>query len=384
MEIGPMTDGITVTPVSTKRQTKSFLKVPFAIYCEDPNWVAPLFVERLEHLDPAKNPYFRHAEVQLFMASRGGEDVGRISAQIDRLRLERYDDATGQFGFIEAADDGAVFHALFDAAESWLRQRGMKRVQGPFSFSINDETGLLIDGFDRPPSMMMGHARRYYGPRIEEQGYAKAKDVIAYDYSATGDLPRAMRAIVDKAMASDEIAIRPFDKRNLSRDLDIVISIFNDAWSDNWGFVPFTKAEIEMLGKNLKMLVNGEYIAIASYRGEPAAMAVSLPNINDWIAGLDGRLLPFGWAKLAWQLLARPPAAVRIPLMGVRKKFHGTVLGSALAIAVIETIRRYHISRGTKASELSWILEDNMPMRRMIEALGAHPYKTYRIYEKTL
>ncbi|MGQ0485877.1 MAG: dATP pyrophosphohydrolase [Hyphomicrobiales bacterium] len=380
----PQLPDIAVRTADTKRDRLAFLQVPFAIYRDDPNWVAPLFLERLEHLDPKKNPYFAHAEAQLFIAERGGLPVGRISAQIDRLRLERYRDQTGQFGFLEAPDDPAVFAALFGAAADWLKARGMKRVQGPFSFSINDETGLLIDGFDTPPSMMMGHAPRYYGARVEEQGFAKAKDLIAYDYDGAVELPRSMRITLVRAMGSSEIVIRPLDKKHLARDLDIVISIFNDAWSENWGFVPFTPEEIRALGNNLKMLVRNEYVAIALYRGEPAAMAVSLPNINEWIVGLKGRLLPFGWASLAWRLWARPPASVRMPLMGVRKKYHRTVVGSALALGVIDTVHRYHLSRGTTRGELSWILEDNLPTRRIIEAVGARPYKTYRVYEKAL
>lgn len=260
----------------------------------------------------------------------------------------------------------------------------MTRVQGPFNFSINDEMGLLIDGFDTPPNMMMGHARPYYRDRVEELGFAKVKDVVAYDYDATIPLPRSMRSTYERAVASSEITIRPFDKKHLARDLDIVMSIFNDAWSGNWGFVPFTREEIAALGKNLKLLVANEYGAIATWRGEPAAMAVTLPNINGWIAGMNGRLLPFGWTKLAWHFLAKPPTSVRMPLMGVRKQYHNTVTGSALALAVIDTVRRYHLSRGTARCELSWVLEDNTPMRRIIEAIGGKPYKTYRIYEKAL
>jgi len=375
---------ITIRPVTDKADKRAFLDVPFAIYRDDPNWVAPLYLERFEHLDPKKNPYFQHADVQLFLAERNGRPVGRISAQVCALRSARYQDGVGQFGFLEAEDDPQIFGSLFDAAGHWLKDKGMTTVQGPFSFSINDETGLLIDGFDTPPSMMMGHAPRYYASRVEEQGFAKVKDVIAYDYSETGELPRAMRVVADKAASSGKVRIRPLDKKNLSRDLEIVMAIANDAWSDNWGFVPWTHEELVALGNNLKMLVTGEYIAIAEYNGEPAAMAVTLPNINEWIAGLNGRLLPFGWAKLAWYLLARPPNSVRMPLMGLIKKHHGTLLGSALAIGVIDTVRRYHLSRGTRRGELSWVLEDNLPMRRIIEQLGAKPYKTYRVYEKPI
>jgi hypothetical protein len=375
---------VSVVEVTGRSGAYEFLNVPFSIYASDANWVPPLYFERMEHLDSKKNPYFAHADVQLFVAHRNGRPVGRISAQIDRLRLDRFQDATGLFGFLEASDDPATFKALVHTAEGWLKGRGMRRLEGPFSFSINDETGLLIDGFDRPPRLMMGHAKPYYAQNLEALGYRKAKDVIAYDYDARKPLPRAMQAMVDKATAGGAMQIRPFNKKNLSAELDIVIGIFNDAWSDNWGFVPMTKEEVTALGNNLKMLVKNEYIAIATHKGEPAAMAISLPDINQWIADLNGRLLPFGWARLAYRLLAKPPGAVRIPLMGVRKKFHGTPLGSAMAIGVIGFIRSYHLSRGTHLAELSWILEDNMSMRRMIEALGAVPYKTYRIYEKEL
>ena len=379
-----MSQKITVGPVRDKAGKRAFLDLPFAIYRDDPNWVAPLYLERFEHLDPKKNPYFKHAEVGLFLAERNGKPVGRISAQVCRLRSELYKDGVGQFGFLESEDDPEIFAALFETASAWLRSRGMRRIQGPFSFSINDEMGLLIDGFDVPPNMMMAHAPRYYGRRVEEQGFAKVKDVIAYDYVDEKEMPRAMRVAHDKAISAKDIAIRPLDKKNLKRELEIIVSILNDAWSDNWGFVPWTHEEMVALGNNLKFLVTGEFIAIAELKGEPVAMAVSLPNINEWLMGLNGRLLPFGWAKLAWHLFARPPNSIRMPLMGLRKKYHGTALGAALALGAIGQVRKYHVSRGTRRGELSWVLEDNLPMRRMIELAGARPYKTYRIYEKAL
>lgn len=379
-----MSQNITVRPVRGKAGIRAFLDLPFAIYRDDPHWVAPLYLERFEHLNPKKNPYFQHAEAELFLAERAGKPVGRISAQVCRLRGELYKDGVGQFGFLEAADDPEVFAALFDCASAWLKSRGMSRIQGPFSFSINDEMGLLIDGFDTPPTMMMGHARRYYGPRVAEQGFAKAKDVIAYDYVDETEMPRAMRVAHDKAMSAKDIAIRALDKKNLAAELEIIVSILNDAWSGNWGFVPWTREEMAALGNNLKFLVTGEFIAIAEFKGEPVAMAVSLPNINEWLRGLDGRLLPFGWAKIAWHLFARPPHSIRMPLMGLRKKYHGTALGAALALGAIGQVRKYHVSRGTRRGELSWILEDNVAMRRMIEMAGARPYKTYRIYEKAI
>lgn len=379
-----MTQSVTVRPVRGKEDLRAFLDVPFAIYAKDSNWVAPLYLERLEHLDPKKNPYYQHAEVELFIAFRDGRPVGRISAQLCRLRSERYQDGVGQFGFLESEDDPAVFAALFDAAAQWLRERGARAMQGPFSFSVNDETGLLISGFETPPSMMMGHALPYYARHMDEAGFTKAKDVIAYDFSDSGEPSRALRSAYDKAIADKDVTLRPLDKKQLMKELEIIVSIANDAWSENWGFVPWTKEEMTALAANLKMLVTGDYIAIAEYKGEPAAMAITLPNINDWIAGLDGKLLPFGWTKLVWNLFARPPKAVRLPLMGLRKKFHGTPLGAVLGMAVIARVRNYHVGRGTTRAELSWILEDNMPMRRLIESVGARPYKTYRIYEKLI
>lgn len=373
-----------VIAADTKKDKGAFLRVPFQVFAHDPNWVAPLDLERREHLDPRKNPYFQHAEVQLFVAYDNGRPVGRISAQHDRLRLEHHPDGKGQFGFLDAVDDARVFASLLAAAEGWLRGKGLTSAHGPFNFSINDEMGLLVSGFNTPPSMMMGHALPYYARHLETLGYARVKDVLAYDYEGLKPLPRAMQAMVDKIKAAGDLTIRPLSKKHLDRDLKIIIDIFNDAWSDNWGFVPFTHDEIAALGKNLKMLVGEEYIAIASYKGEPAAMAITLPNLNDWIRDLGGKLLPLGWAKLAWRLMMAPPQSVRMPLMGVRKEFHATPIGSALALAVIDAVRSYHLGRGTKRAELSWILEDNMPMRRMIEALGGVHYKTYRIYEKKL
>jgi GNAT superfamily N-acetyltransferase len=379
-----MSQSISIRPVRDKAGKRAFLDLPFRLYADDPNWVPQLYLERSEHLDPAKNPYFKHAEVELFLAERAGQVVGRISAQLCRLRTERYGDGVGQFGFIEAEDDPEIFWALTSAAALWLRERGATAMQGPFSFSINDETGLLIDGFGTPPSMMMGHALPHYGPRLEEQGFAKAKDVIAYHYDDASGLPRTMAVAAQKAESDPNITVRPLDKKKLMRELEIIVAISNDAWSENWGFVPWTREEMVALGNNLKMLVTGDYIAITEYKGEPAAMAISLPNINEWIADLNGRLLPFGWAKLAYRLLAKPPRSVRMPLMGVKKKFHNTALGAALGIAAIARVRDYHIRRGTESGELSWILEDNRRMRRMIEMLGGKPYKTYRVYQKPI
>ncbi|MEM8688735.1 MAG: N-acetyltransferase [Pseudomonadota bacterium] len=294
-------NSIEVTAVSDKAGLKEFLSLPFRLYADDPHWVPPLYLERQDHLSAKNNPYYQHAEVQLFTAWRAGRCVGRISAQVCQLHLKHHQDHAGQFGFIEAEDDAEVFSALLGAAENWLRERGLRCSRGPFSHSINEEVGLLVEGFDTPPQFLMGHARPYYDALIAQAGYAKAKDLLAYRYDPQHEIPRAMATMVKKVSRSGDMEVRRLSKKNLARDLDVIISIFNDAWSDNWNFVPMTQAEINHLGQNLKLLVPEEFISIAYYQNQPAAMAVSLPNINEAIADLNGKILPFGWAKLLWR-----------------------------------------------------------------------------------
>jgi hypothetical protein len=373
-----------VERVNDRHALVRFLEMPKVLYADDPNWVAPLLFERLHHLDPRKNPYFDHAEAAFWVACRDGRPVGRISAQADRAHLELHDAATGHFGFLEAEDDPEVFRLLFATAEDWLREKNLTRVLGPFSLSINDESGLLIEGFETPPYLMMGHARPYYARRLEQQGYAKAKDLIAYAYDLSTEPPATIRAFVDKAKAENDLRFRPMDRSRFAAELSMIVDIFNDAWAGNWGFLPFSEPEMRYLANNLKPLLRADDVAIAEIGGEPVAMAVSLPNVNEAIADLGGRLLPFGWAKLVWRLKVRGTKSARMPLMGVRRQYQGTPLTAALMLGVIDLIRVAHRDRGTRWSELSWILEDNKPTRRLIEKFGGRAYKTYRVYEKNL
>jgi len=375
---------LSIEPVVSRRDMREFIRMPHAVYADDPHWVPPLDLERKEHLS-RKNPFFGHGEAQLFLARRNGRAVGRISAQINRLHLERYGDATGFFGFLEAEEDEAVFRALFDAAENWLRERGMERVRGPFSYSINEESGLLVEGFDHPPVIMMGHARPWYGPMVEACGYGKAMDLIAYILRGLKPMPEAAMKLLGRLKEKGRLSVRPLNRKRLREELDLIMDIFNDAWANNWGYVPFTEAEIRKLGDDLNMIVEERDVWIASLDGEPSAMVVTLPDINEWIRDFGGRLLPFNWAKLIWRMkFGGPPRTVRMPLMGVRRKFHGKAVGSALALAVIDAARDHHAGRGVRQGELSWILETNSPTRKLIETLGGEPYKTYRVYEKVL
>ncbi len=343
-----------------------------------------MLLERQQHLDPKRNPFLKGIDIVYWMAFRGDRCVGRISAQINQKHLDRHQDASGHFGFIEAEDDAEVFAGLTATAEGWLRGRGMRRAVGPFNPSINDECGLLVEGFETGPSMMMGHNPRYYAPRLEEQGYSKAKDLIAFWADAANELPPMAKRLRERLDRMADVRIRPLDKRRFAEDVSIICDIFNDAWADNWGFIPFGQDEAQYMAKSIRPLVGPDWFAIGEVNGEPAAMVVTLPNLNVAIKDLDGRLLPFGWAKLLWRLKVRGLTEGRMPLMGVRKRYQGTAKGAALALGVIGRVYEYHRSKGMRGSELSWILENNQPMRDMITAVGAKPYKTYRIYEKPL
>jgi GNAT superfamily N-acetyltransferase len=375
---------VEIAPVVTRAQWRDFHRLPYRVYRDDPNWVAPLLLERKFHFLPKHNPFFEHATATFFLACRDGSPVGRISAQIDRLHLERYSDATGHFGFIEAVDDEGVFAGLLAAAEGWLRERGIRHVLGPVSFSLWDQPGLLVEGFDTPPYVMMGHARPYFAKHIEAAGYRGVEDLIAYRYGPQMAVPLSMRRILDRALRRGDIVVRTIrmDKRHVDEEIALLLDIINDAWSDNWGFVAMTKAEIDDLAGILKLLLRPGDVAIAEYQGKPVAFAAVFPNLNEAARDLDGRLWPLGWAKLLWRLKVRRPRSVRMPMMGVRKALQTKPIGAALALAVIQATRTFVFGHGVVDSELSWILERNEGVRHVIELVGGVPYKRYRIYEK--
>lgn len=369
-----------VAPAERGRARADFLRLPRALYADDPAWVPPLRLERRLQIS-RRRPFFAHARAAFWVAYRGPRPVGRISAQVDRLYLERHRDGTGFFGLLEAEDDPEVFAALSAAAEGWLRREGLTRVRGPFDLSINEECGLLVDGFGTPPMIMMRHGRPYYAARLEACRYRPAKDLLAYRLAGAVELPAVMRAAVDRL---EGVHVRPLRRRRLAEELRTLREIFEDAWADNWGFVPFTAAEFAELGWALRFIVEDDFVQIAEVDGEPAAMLVLLPNVNELIRDLDGRLLPFGWVRLLARLRRRRVSGGRVALMGVRRRYQRTALGLGLACLVIDTARRAAVARGVREVELSWILEDNLGVRRLVEALGGEPYKRYRIYEKAL
>lgn len=380
---------INVAPVAGKADFNAFVDLAYRLNRSDPNWVPPLRSEAVEMLTPGKNPFHDHAEMQLFLARRGGEVVGRISAHIDHLALAQPAEqgmgpGTGNWGLLEARDQ-AVAAALIAAAEAWLRGKGMTRVLAPISLSIWEEPGLLTKGHDHPPTVMMGHHNPAYQPWIEGQGYRPAKTLHTYALDITKPFPPLIERIVQSGERNARIRIRPVELKHFDREAQIIIDILNDAWSSNWGFVPITPAEIAHTGKKLKPLVREDLIMIAELEGRPVAFMMTLPDINEPIRAIGGKLFPFGWARLLWWLRKPRGTTMRVPLMGVLKEFQSSRLASQLAFMMIEFIRRNAISRyGYTRGEIGWILDDNQGMVAIAEAIDSQINKEYTIYQKQL
>ncbi len=362
-----------------------FIHVPWSVYADDPCWVHPLKLERRLHFS-RHNPFFQHADWAAWIAYRGNQPVGRISAQIDRLSLERHADNTGSFGLIEAEDKQSTFAQLFEVAEQWLSDNGMVRARGPFNLSINDECGLLVDGFDTAPSILMGHARSYYREHVEACGYNKAVDVFAYRMHPDFPMTATMTKIIDRSnrIRKGVFTLRSLRRHDINNEIEVLRDIFNEAWDQNWGFVPFTEAEFRELGTLLKSIVDVDYIKIGELNGQPISFIVCLPNVNEFLADLNGRLLPFGWLKLLTRLKMSNPKSVRVPLMGIRKEFQGGLTGSGISLAMIHGIKDAVLRHEATEVEMGWILEHNKSMRRIIEAIGGVVAKRYRMYEKVL
>jgi hypothetical protein len=380
---------ITIEPVSTGAQLERFIRVPMRLNAKDPSWIAPLMFERREALSAKHNPFFAHAQVQFWIAMRGGVDVGRISAQIDELApsdpavlapgiAQPADGAAGHFGLLATEDDAEVFAALFKTAEDWLRARGRTLMLGPFNMGINEEMGLLVDGFDTPPMLLMGHDPPYAGRRIEALGYVKVKDLLAY-YSDIPVFTPGVQKRLDRGPPKG-VTLRPVDMRNFDREVRDLVEIYNDAWSENWGAAPITPAEAKYLASSLRLILIPSLFWFLEIDGEGAGFVVLAPNLNDAIADLGGKLAPFGWAKLLWRLKVKGVGRGRVPLMGIKRKFARDPRGAMAPFLLLDAIRREGVKKGITQAEYSWILEDNRPMRHILETCGAHVYKTYRVY----
>jgi hypothetical protein len=377
--------GVAVRAVGSRADLKRFVDYGYDVLRGDPNAAPPLRREVFELLDPRRNPWFEHARCRLFLAERDGRVVGRISAQVDDLVLEHMGAGTGQFGFFACEDDPQVSAALFDAAEGWLRDQGMTRALGPFSLSIWDEPGLLVEGFDHPPTVMMGHARPWWRAHVEARGYVKAKDLLTYDLKIDTPFPPAAQRVVRTGETNKRLVVRETHMANYDRESAIILAILNDAWAGNWGFTPLTPAESLYAGKKIRPIVRPDLVRIAEYDGEPIAFMFTLPDLNEVTGQWNGRLFPFNWLKLLMALRRPRPRTMRVPLMGVLRKHQGTRVASLAAFMMIEYIRRASVKiYGASRGEIGWILEDNGPMRTIAEAIESRVNKVYRIYERAL
>jgi hypothetical protein len=375
---------LTVTPVASAADRKAFVELLFDLYRDDPNWIPPLRSDALELIDPKKNPWFAHGEAELFLARRDGKVVGRISAHVEKLPMVGVAPGTGNFGMFEAAD-AEVAAALIARAEESLRARGLTHVLGPLSLSIWDEPGLLIKGFDHPPTVMMGHHKAAYQGWIEAAGYVGIKDLLTYDLSIAQKFPPLVDRIVRSGERNERIRVRKVDKSRFAEEAALVLGILNDAWSDNWGFVALTPEEIAYVGKKLKPICFEDLIRVAEVEGEPVAFMIALPDMNELTRDLDGKLFPFNFIKLLWRLRKPKVSTIRVPLMGVVKRLQATRLASQLAFMMIEYVRAAsHEVYGANRAEIGWILEDNQGMVSIAETIESRINKLYRLYEKTL
>ena len=375
---------VAIRPVRNKADRKAFVDFAWEVYKDDPAWVPPLKDEVHGLLNPKKNPWFEHARAELWVAERGGKVVGRISAQVDDLVLEHMGPGTGQWGMFEALD-AETATALINVAEDWLRTQGMNRALGPISLSIWDEPGLEIEGFAEAPTAMMGHHRPEYQAWIEAAGHGKAKDLITYTLNIEHWDDPLINRLIAAGERNSRIRIRQVDKSRFDEEARLILNLLNDAWSHNWGFVPLTEAEIRYAGKKLKPIIFNELVRVAELDGEAVAFMLTIPDINELIRDLNGELFPVGWIKLLWRLRKPRTRRLRVPLMGVARKLHGSRMASQLAFMMIEFTRRDAVTKfGATHGEFGWILEDNKGMLSIAQLPGASVNHRYRIYEKAI
>jgi len=372
---------LVIQPVNDRRDWQEFLDFPRQVYATDPCWVEPLRYERRQQWSSG-HPWFAHARAVPFIARVQCRVVGTISAQVDELQPLENGQKVGYFGQLEALDSGEVFAALLKAASEWLKAEGCQVIRGPYDLGVNQACGLLVDGRETPPMLMMGHAPARYAEGLEALGFARAMDLLAYSLAPDFTPPAAMTRLLKRV--SGRIRFRPMDFSRYTQEIALLRDIFNDAWSANWGFVPLTEAEFHHMGRELRQIIRPGYTCIAEVDDQPAGFLVALPNINELIADLNGRLLPFGWARLLWRLKRRRATTSRVPLMGVRRSFQRGPLGAAVSFGMIDQVRHALHADGIRQVELSWILETNQGMNSLIEAMGGHLYKRYRIYERQL
>jgi hypothetical protein len=377
--------GIEIRTHRPGQDVHDFVRAGYEVFGDDPSWIAPLELLLRERLDPAKDPFYRHAEVTLFTAWRDGKLVGRTSATVDQAWLSTWQDQTGHFGYFDTKDDPEVANALLGAAESWLRERGMRRMNGPMSFTANHDVGVLVDGFDDPPVVDMGHSRRWQGALAEGYGLLKEKDLFAWRYDVTNGFNARTERAWQQLAKTPEVKLRSVNLRRMREELGLLMEIYNETWAGKWGYAKLESDELDKIANDLKLVIDPEMAFIAEVNGEPGGMCITVPNLNEAIGDLGGKLLPFGWAKLLWRTKVRHPKSARVILLGVREAIRKNVkkYGFLSAAMYVEVAKR-GTAKGYEWAEMSWTREDDAPINLGIRSMGGRAYKTYRVYEKLL
>jgi len=371
--------GLDVRPVASKRDLTTFIKLPWRLYRNERNWVPPLISERRQFLDRARNPWFEHGEAQEFLAWRDGRAVGRITAQVDRIFNEFQGNEWGLFGFFECENDPDAAAALLAAAERWLRARGRDRMVGPMDFTMNDECGVLVDGFERPPIILTNWTHPYYPALLEGAGLTKAMDTLMWELNVSqrDRVHPAIWDVAEQVESKHGIVVRPMRKRDMQAEIDRFLSVYNAAWERNWGFSPLTEKEVRHYAKTLKPLLDEHWAFIAEKDGETVGAALTLPDYNQVLKHMNGRLLPFGWLKFLWY--KRKIDRVRVFALGVKREYQHTGVAARFYQLHFDSAEITPQTGG----EMGWILESNSSMNRAMEGMGGTVVRRYRLYERT-
>ncbi|CAM4235738.1 N-acetyltransferase [Corallococcus soli] len=375
-----MPSDVQVTPVRGASDRTAFIRLPYALYRDDPNWVPPLEMERKDFLDPKKNPFFDYAEVELFLARRGSDVVGRVAAIKNPRHMEVHGTKEGFFGLFECVNDAGVARGLLDAASAWLKARGIDRLLGPANFSSNQDWGLLVEGFDTPPALMMPYNPTYYLGLLETCGFTKAKDLWAYELSSSAEPPEKVARIAEKIRQREGVTVRPVNLKDFPAEVARIKEVYNSAWEKNWGFIPFTEREFDHMAKEMKTIVRPELVLIAEVKGEPVAFSMTLPDANPAFKAANGRLttfgLPIGLMKLV--LASRSLKRLRLLTLGIKEGYRRRGLDAILYLDTLRTAK----ALGYTGGEISWTLEDNHLVNRAIESMGGQRSKTYRVFQR--
>lgn len=369
---------VRIAKVTTKKDLMKFIKYPWTIYKGDPNWVPPLIIDVKEKVDRKKNPFFQHADMDMFMATRNGKLTGRIAAIIDERHNQMHNEKIVFFGLFECINDVDVAQHLLNAAAEWGKDRGMNILRGPMNLSMNDECAFLLEGFDSPPVIMMPYNPRYYLDLMEQCGMAKAKDLYAFFMSADEDVKKKIRAIVDQIERKTQVTLRSVNLKNIEEEAEKIKYIYNQGWEKNWGFVPWTEEEMDHMAKKLKMIADPDIIILAEDKGKPVGFAFALPNYNEVLIKMNGRLFPFGILKFLFY--KKKIKGVRAIVFGILKEYRLSGISYLLYSKFEKSIK----AKGYAWGETSWQLEDNDAINKFVHSIGGEVYKKFRIYERRI